>query len=151
MTDYKLTRKITRRFLIRNNLAGPKLIALICIFVLLLPGCTVSPNAVSGSPSVNTTTPTIETTIAPVTPTASTIPPLPTNTPYPTSQPQAATISVCASGCDFQTIQAAIDNSGTQDGAIIGIQDEVHTEAGIIVSKSLTIQGSGPDNNCHLK
>jgi predicted outer membrane repeat protein len=146
MTDYNITRKITKHFLIRNNLAGPILITLICIFVLLLPSCTVSPDVVSGSPSVNTNTPAAtETTIAPVTPTASTVPLLPTNTPYPTSQPQAATISVCASGCDFQTIQAAIDNSGTRDGAIIGIQDEVHTEAGIVVSKSLTIQGSGPE------
>jgi len=68
---------------------------------------------------------------------------LPTNTPYPTSIPQSHTISVCAAGCDFTSIQMAIDDSSTMSGDIIGVLDEVHTEAGILVTKSIIIQGSG--------
>jgi hypothetical protein len=54
-----------------------------------------------------------------------------------------ATDTVCAAGCDFATIQAAID--GTAEGAIIEITDPVHTEAGIIVNKDVTIRGLGAD------
>jgi predicted outer membrane repeat protein len=75
-----------------------------------------------------------------------TLTPSPTNTPYPTSSPQPPTITVCSTGCDFQTVQAAIDHPTTLDGDIIGVLDEVHTEAGILVSKNLTIQGIGPEN-----
>lgn len=53
---------------------------------------------------------------------------------------------MCAAGCDFTTIQAAIDDAGTADGAIIEIADPVHTEAGIIVNKDVTIRGLGADN-----
>ena len=54
-----------------------------------------------------------------------------------------ATDTVCASGCNFTTIQAAIDNAGTKDGAIIEITDPIHTEAGIVVNKNVTIRGLG--------
>jgi pectin methylesterase-like acyl-CoA thioesterase len=50
---------------------------------------------------------------------------------------------VCASGCDFTTIQAAIDDASTEAGAIIEVTDPVHTEAGIIVNKDITIRGLG--------
>jgi predicted outer membrane repeat protein len=50
---------------------------------------------------------------------------------------------VCASGCDFATIQAAIDDASTTDGAIIEVTDPVHTEAGIIVNKDVIIRGLG--------
>ena len=53
---------------------------------------------------------------------------------------------MCASGCDFVTIQAAIDDPGTASGAIIEITDLVHTEAGIVVNKDVTIRGLGVDN-----
>jgi hypothetical protein len=53
----------------------------------------------------------------------------------------SATDTVCAAGCDFTTLQAAID--GTAKGAIIEITDPVHTEAGIVVNKSVTIRGLG--------
>ncbi len=55
----------------------------------------------------------------------------------------AATITVCATGCDFTTIAAAVADPGTMDGDVIDIQDAVHTEAGIVVRKSLTFQGQG--------
>jgi predicted outer membrane repeat protein len=64
----------------------------------------------------------------------------------PTPTPLPATDTVCAAGCDFTTIQAAIDDPGTTDGAIIEITDPVHTEAGIIVNKDVTIRGLGADD-----
>jgi len=83
----------------------------------------------SKEPPKNTLIPPTETSI----PTPSPIPP----TPLP------ATDTVCASACDFTTIQAAI-NSG---GAIIEITDPVHTEAGIVVNGDITvtIRGLGAD------
>jgi hypothetical protein len=53
---------------------------------------------------------------------------------------------VCADGCDFVTIQAAIDDDGTADGAIIEVRDPVHTEAGIVVNKDVTIRGLGAES-----
>jgi hypothetical protein len=73
--------------------------------------------------------------------------PAPTNTPYPSSSPQDPTITVCGSGCDYQTVQSAINNSKTADGAVIRIMDEVHTEAGIVVTKSIAIQGLSLDRS----
>jgi predicted outer membrane repeat protein len=58
----------------------------------------------------------------------------------------APSYTVCAAGCDFTTIQAAIDDPGTAPGDIIGVTDAVHTEAGIVVNKSVTIQGRGADS-----
>lgn len=71
------------------------------------------------------------------TPTAS--PPTPTPVPLP------ATATVCSSGCDFSTVQAAIDDDATTGGAIIEIRDPVHTEVGIVVGKNVTIRGQGPE------
>jgi hypothetical protein len=68
---------------------------------------------------------------------------LPTVDSTPT--PPTSIETVCASGCDFTTIQAAIDHPGTLDGAIIEVIDPVHTEAGIVVQKDVTIQGLGFD------
>jgi hypothetical protein len=58
-----------------------------------------------------------------------------------------ATDTVCASGCDFTTIQAAIGNAGTADGVIIEVTDPIHTEAGIVVNEGITvtIRGLGAD------
>jgi hypothetical protein len=117
----------------------------VCLIVLSLAGCypaletpTLSIEPSPSQPTVLDTPPT-ETALPP------TLEPFPTNTPYPTTQPQTPTITVCSSGCDFQRIQDAIDHPATKDGDIIGVLDEIHTEAGILVSKSLTIQGSSPE------
>ena len=64
--------------------------------------------------------------------------PAPTLTPVPTPD-----VTVCISGCDFPLIQEAIEAESTQNGAIIGVEDPVHTEAGILVSKNVIIQGQG--------
>ncbi|MCP3932051.1 MAG: T9SS type A sorting domain-containing protein [Bacteroidetes bacterium] len=53
----------------------------------------------------------------------------------------ATTHTVCASGCDFVTITDAI--AAASSGDIIDIQDPIHTEENINVSKNLTIQGQG--------
>ena len=58
----------------------------------------------------------------------------------------AATLTVGASGCDFTTIQAAIDDAATSDGDTISVEDAVHTEQGIAVDKAVTIQGYGVDS-----
>ncbi len=48
---------------------------------------------------------------------------------------------MCASGCDFATIQAALDDAGTTPGTIIAITDGVHTEQGITVDKDVVLVG----------
>jgi hypothetical protein len=71
----------------------------------------------------------------------------PTTTPLPpTSTPRPATHPVCGSGCDFTTIQTAIDAPDTTSGAVIEVRDPVHTEAAIVVSKDVTIRGLGMDD-----
>ena len=70
-----------------------------------------------------------------------------TATPAPTSTPLGpVTVTVCASGCDFVTIQTAIDDANTVAGSTIDVTDAVHTEAGISVSKDVVIQGQGMDS-----
>jgi predicted outer membrane repeat protein len=72
---------------------------------------------------------------------------LPTATPAPpTATPLPATDTVCAAGCDFTTIQAAIDDTSTPNGAIIEITDPIHTEAGIVVNKDVTVRGLGVES-----
>ena len=60
----------------------------------------------------------------------------PTATPLPD-------ITVCATGCDYTTLQAAIDAEATVPGAVIGVRDAIHTESNILLHKSVTIQGGG--------
>jgi hypothetical protein len=55
-------------------------------------------------------------------------------------------LTVCASGCDFTTIQAAIDSRSTKADTTIEVVDPVHTEAGIRVNKDVVIQGRGAEN-----
>ncbi|MBA4384840.1 MAG: hypothetical protein C0410_08895 [Anaerolinea sp.] len=52
-------------------------------------------------------------------------------------------VTVCASNCDFQSIQEAIDAQSTIPGSIIKIKDPVLTESGIQISKNITILGMG--------
>jgi hypothetical protein len=54
---------------------------------------------------------------------------------------QDDSITVCASGCHHPTIQAAIDAPSTDAGDTIRVLDAMHTEVGIVVHKSVTIEG----------
>jgi hypothetical protein len=63
----------------------------------------------------------------------------------PARAARADTYTVCAAGCDFVTIQAAIDDAGVSAGDVINVTDAVHTEVGITVGKDVTIQGQGAD------
>lgn len=74
--------------------------------------------------------------------------PSPTPTPEPTATPEptptpSPDLTVCASGCDFTTVQAAIDAAANGDK--IGVLDPVHTEQGITVDKDVTILGQAPE------
>jgi hypothetical protein len=55
----------------------------------------------------------------------------------------ATTWTVCASGCDYSSIKAAIAASTTHNGDTLAIAAGTYTEAGISVNKSLTLQGAG--------
>jgi predicted outer membrane repeat protein len=103
------------------------------------PTATAVPPTATATPSpTDTPVPPTET----LTPTDTPIPP--TATPIgPTATPLPATDTVCAEGCDFTTIQAALDDAGTTAGAIIEVTDSIHTEAGIVVDKDVTIRGLG--------
>lgn len=103
-----------------------------------LPTFTSTPT----STPLPTPTPTPEPTS---TPTAAPTPtPPPTGTPLPLEVPPGSnTVTVCAEGCDFTSIQAAIDDPGTLAGHVIYVTDAIHTEAGISVSKDVTLQGRG--------
>ena len=53
----------------------------------------------------------------------------------------ATTWTVCASGCDYTSIKAAIAAPTTVDGDTLAIAAGTYTEPGIVVDKSLTLQG----------
>ena len=52
--------------------------------------------------------------------------------------------SVCSVGCDFTSIQAAVDFA--QSGDTIGLGAETFYETVSVTEKSLTIRGAGPEN-----
>jgi hypothetical protein len=93
-----------------------------------------------------TFTPTTPPTVTPMPPIEEIIPPTPIQLPTtPGQEASPATVTVCKADCDFTTIQAALDDPGTGEGAIIEIRDPIHTEAGIIVQKDVVIRGLGID------
>ena len=57
---------------------------------------------------------------------------------------RADNVTVCASGCDHVSIQAAIDAAGAGD--VITVTDAEHTEANVVVDNDVTIQGQGAAN-----
>ena len=140
-----------------------RVISLLFVFLIAFAsgGCrqhspstaTLIPPTLTFPPPTETPTPTAMPTNTPIPPTETPTPtatPMPTATPTPTPMPPTATPlpptdTVCTTGCDFTTIQAAIDDPGTVSDAIIEITDPIHTEAGIIVSKDVTIRGLGAD------
>jgi predicted outer membrane repeat protein len=115
--------------------------------VFSVSGCGTSPSPTAMPiPLTATLQPPTETLVSRANPTNTSIPPtktsIPTASPIP-PPPLPATDTVCASGCDFSTIQAAVNAGGT----IIEITDPVHTEAGIVVDGDITvtIRGLGAD------
>jgi hypothetical protein len=58
----------------------------------------------------------------------------------------ATTWTVCAGGCDYTSIKAAIAAPTTLDGDTLAIAAGTYTEAGITVDKSLTLQGKRAAN-----
>jgi hypothetical protein len=57
--------------------------------------------------------------------------------------PAATTWTVCASGCDYTSIKAAIAARTTRNGDTLAIGAGTYTEARITVNKSLTLRGDG--------
>jgi hypothetical protein len=139
-----------------------RLVQLLCVVFLVCAsgGCqqsppltaTPAPLTATPMPPTDTPIPSTETPVSTATPTDTPLPPTetpipPTATPVPpTPTLLPATDTVCASGCDFPTVQAAINNAGTVAGAIIEISEPIHTEAGIVVNKDVTIRGLGADD-----
>jgi pectin methylesterase-like acyl-CoA thioesterase len=64
--------------------------------------------------------------------------------PYNIPNATAATHTVCANGCDFTIIQAAIDSASDED--IIDLASETYTET-ITIDKSISISGEGPEDS----
>jgi len=154
-------------------LHGHKALALLVIVPMMAAGCAPGPVTPVPSATVASAWPTLPSpttapiavvpsatpTLVPATraPTISAIAVLPTDTPRPTATlvvaslpaptPAAtlepATYTVCASGCDFVLLQDAMDAAAS--GAIIELRDPVHTEAGIVIDKSLSVRGLGSD------
>ena len=126
-----------------KGIKHPIFLHLIFLTSLLL-GCSPTPSTPSEpahSPSVTMTA--IKPTDT-VIPTPTSIPP--TRTPLPpTPTPLPATHTVCRNRCNFTTVQAAVDGVGSAEGVIIEITDPIHTEAGVIINKDLTIRGFGVD------
>ena len=119
-----------------------------------VPTAAPEPTATPSPTTAPTRTPTSTTTLTPeptATLTSAPSPPLPTATPAaaiaipvpPLMQVDTPSHTVCAENCDFTSLQAAIDDEATTDGAIIACVDPVHTEAGIVISKDVTIRGQG--------
>lgn len=72
--------------------------------------------------------------------------PAPTSTPAPTATPPLpSTISVCTSGCDYTSIQEAMDDPGFVPGSTIEIVDPIHTEGDITLDRDVIVQGQGTD------
>lgn len=65
---------------------------------------------------------------------------------YEYTTPVPTTVTVCATGCGFTAIKAAIDAAVTVTGGVIIVTDAVHTEGDITVNKDITIRGQGADS-----
>jgi len=89
-----------------------------------------------------TATPVPPTATATDTPVPATATPLP-----PTPTPLPNTDTVCASGCDYTTIQSAVDDPANSQDAVIAVTDLVHTESGITIGagSAVTIRGLGAE------
>jgi len=105
-------------------------------------GC-AAPASTPAPPPSETAVPTATPTAVPA-PAQPLVPPTPFPLPQiPSTSDKAATCTVCVAGCDFTTVQAAIDQA--QGEAIIELRDAVHTEAGIVVHRGVALRGLGAE------
>ncbi|MBN2043743.1 MAG: hypothetical protein JW757_01885 [Anaerolineales bacterium] len=107
-----------------------RIILILLISISMLIGCQANDTNNQAFPSSNSSTQETEISQSP----RSTLAP----TPFPNPD-----LTVCASGCDFTLIQDAIEAERTVEGTVIGVIEPVQTEAGILVSKNVIIQGKG--------
>jgi hypothetical protein len=106
-------------------------VAILLFVTVLMAGCAAQEKVVE-----------VEVTVAPqVNIVEVTATPVPTNTP-----PVPTTVTVCADGCDFTTIQAVIDDPNVISGSTVQVNDAVHTESEITINKDIIIQGRGAEN-----
>ena len=65
---------------------------------------------------------------------------------YGTASARAESLKVCddSGTCQYATIQDAVDHARPDDEILINVMD-VHTEAGIVIDKDLTIRGMDPN------
>ena len=91
-----------------------------------------------------TVTPIPATKLPTETPTSTPAPASPTPLPA-TATPQNVSASICSTGCDFTTIQTALDHRDTLDDAVLEVRDPIHVEAGIVVDRDVTIRGLGSE------
>ena len=127
---------------------------LVSISIITFAGCqpntteTSLPLAPQATSPPSTATPWSTITSLPATETHAPSPtPVPASpTPLPaTPTPLPATHSICAAGCDYTTIQIALDDPKLAEDAVIEIRDPIHTEAGIVVNHPITFRGQGTD------
>jgi hypothetical protein len=117
-------------------------VAVVALLLASLCGCGASAPTPTPLPS-EMPVPSATPTVAPA-PTHTQLPPTPFPLPMiPSASDQPATFTVCLAGCDFATVQAAIDNASAEGEAIIEIREPVHTEAGIIVHRDVVLRGLG--------
>ncbi len=120
------------------------------IILVFLASCSspepsISPSDTPGIPVSPSQTCTASPPAATLAPTQTALPPTPVVLPSTALSGGQATHTVCTAGCDFTSIQAALDDETTTENSIIEIQDPVHTEAGISISKDVTLRGLGID------
>jgi pectin methylesterase-like acyl-CoA thioesterase len=159
---------------LRSALVGKLFVATLMILgVAVAAACTALPQTEAPSPVArvnlsltftaelaSTDTPVPSDTPAPTETPIPTSMPLPTHTSTPIPGPSLTptdtpsleeiaaepnTVTVCADGCDFTTIQAAIDDPGTLVGDVIYVTDAIHTEAGVVVNKDVMLRGRSAD------
>jgi hypothetical protein len=121
-------------------------------FILLLSACNVQPTIPDTPESkmpaqINTVTVTSSPSPSP-TPHSTSIPSVvpPTAFPLPTSSAnleREPDLTVCAAGCDYVSIQIAINHASREALAIIEIRDPIHTEAGIVIDRNVVLRGLG--------
>ena len=131
-----------------NNIRKP--LIFLWLIMILMSGCSahlsVDETAAQLEPTITATIKPSKTPTPDPTTTPTRIPPTPISLPsIPEGVDRSADLTVCSSGCNFRTIQAAINSANDDVSTLIEVLDPVHTEAGITVDKDITIRGLSVD------